>query len=347
MKRRIRRALLGLVLLLAVLAVAGTAYESIARRRAAREHPAPGKLVDVGGRRMQIDCRGAGSPTVVLISGLDHFGSLSWALVHDSIAQTTRVCAYSRAGILWSDAEGGAFDSERMVADLHAALAGAGERPPWVLVGHSLGGPYALTFTGRYGAEVAGLVFVDAAHPAPDPRYRTDPTAPLLRRVRVAVINAAGPALLRMGAGRLLPIDNLPPTSSPAMLAAHRAYFPTSLAAVLRESKALDATNRTAARHRQLGARPLVVLTATRRMQPQVRERLGISKEEEDRWLAAWPRLHQDEATWSTRSRHEIVDDASHYIHVDRPDVVLRAVREVVGAVRAFHASGKPPSPGY
>jgi pimeloyl-ACP methyl ester carboxylesterase len=340
MKRRIRRALLGLVLLLAVLAVAGAGYESLARRRAAREFAPPGKLVDVGGRRIQIDCRGAGSPTVVLVSGLDHFGSLSWAPVHDSIAATTRVCAYSRAGILWSDAAGGAFDSGRMAEDLHAALAGAGERPPWVLVGHSMGGPYALAFTGRYGAEVAGLVLVDASHP--DQRLRTGPPPSLLRRVRDTGVNLAGPPLLRMGAARLVPVDNPPPVSSPALLAAHRAYFPTSVAALLKENQALDATLRTAARHRQLGARPLVVLTGARRMPPRVRERLGISEADEARRRSAWLRFHQDQATWSTRSRHEVVDDAAHYVHVDRPDVVIRAVREVAGAVRALHASGKP-----
>jgi pimeloyl-ACP methyl ester carboxylesterase len=50
--------------------------------------------------------------------------------------------------------------------------------------------------------------------------------------------------------------------------------------------------------------------------------------------------LHDDEATWSTHSRHELVPDATHYIHLDRPDVVIRAVREVVGAVRDGAVAG-------
>jgi pimeloyl-ACP methyl ester carboxylesterase len=325
MKRRIRRALLGLALLAIVLMVAGAAYESLARRRAVRAHPAPGKMVDVGGRRIQIDCRGSGSPTVVLMSGLDHFGSLSWAPVHDSLARSTRVCAYSRAGIMWSDAAGGPFDSGRMAEDLHGALAGAGERPPWVLVGHSMGGPYALTFTGRYGAEVAGLVFVDASHP--DQRFPAGASLPLRRRLRDMGVNVAGPALLRMGAARLVPVDNPPPSATPAMAAAHRAYFPTSVAALVKENKAIPATLRAAALHRRLGARPLVVLTGARGMPPTSR----------------WMQFHRDQATWSTRARHEIVDDASHYIHADRPDVVIRAVREVVAAVQQTSAPPNPP----
>lgn len=251
--------------------------------------------------------------------------------MHDSIARTTRVCAYSRAGITWSEAGGLPFDSGLMADDLRTALTGAGERPPWVMVGHSMGGPYALNFTGRYGADVAGLVFVDASH-ADQQMQGTSPS--LLGRAKEAGVNAMGPVLLRLGAGRLEPVNNTPPAWAPGMVAAHRAYFPRSVATLIRENRVIGATLRSAGRHRRLGDRPLVVLTGARRMAPRVRERLGISEAEEARRSSAWTQLHVDQATWSTRSRHEIVDDAGHYIHVDRPDVVIRAVREVVAAVR-------------
>lgn len=348
MKRRIRRILLGVVALAGIIAIAGGVYESVARRRAAREFPAPGKLLSVGdGRRIQIDCRGSGSPTVVLESGLDHFGSLSWAPVHDSIARTTRVCAYSRAGIMWSEAGGLPFESRLMADDLRTTLTRAGERAPWVMVGHSMGGPYALAFTGRYGAEVAGLVFVDASHPDQQMRLGRPPS--LLQRAKDTGINVMGPVLLRLGAGRLVPVNNTPPAAAAEMAAAHRAYFPKSVATLIGENRAIGATLRYAGRHRRLGDRPLVVLTGARRMPPHVRERLGISEAEEARRSSAWRQLHDDQATWSTRSRHEIVDDAGHYIHVDRPDVVIRAVREVVAEVRQTRAptpsSTKPASP--
>jgi pimeloyl-ACP methyl ester carboxylesterase len=347
MKRRIRRILLGLAVFAVVIAITGGVYESAARRRAAREFPAPGKLINVGGgRRIQIDCRGSGSPAVVLESGLDHFGSLSWAPVHDSIARTTRVCAYSRAGIMWSEAGSLPFDIRLLPDDLRTALTGAGERPPWVMVGHSMGGPYALAFTGQHGAEVAGLVLVDASHP--DQQMRPGSPPSLLRRAKNMGVNVMGPVLLRLGAGRLVPVNNTPPGAAPETVAAHRAYFPKSVATLIGENRAIGATLRYAGRHRRLGDRPLVVLTGARRMPPPVRERLGISEAEEARRSSAWTRLHDDQATWSTRSRHEIVDDAGHYIHVDRPDVVIRAVREVVAAVRQTSArdrSTEPASP--
>ena len=171
--RWLRRVVLFVGAAVAVAILSGATYEAAMRRYAMRAFKSPGRLVDVGGgRRIQIDCRGTGSPTVVLESGLDTYGSLSWAAVHDSIAKTTRVCAYSRAGIMWSDPATGVFSSEGVARDLHSALVGGGETAPWVVVGHSLGGPYAVTFEALFGAEVVGLVFVDATHPHQFARFR-------------------------------------------------------------------------------------------------------------------------------------------------------------------------------
>jgi pimeloyl-ACP methyl ester carboxylesterase len=149
---------------LGIAILSGAAFERVSRERVSKQFAPAGRLIDIGGRRIQIDCRGTGSPTVVFESGLDIYGSLAWTTVHDSIAKTTRACAYSRAGIMWSD-PARSFDVDRMASDLHAALAKSGESAPWVRVGHSLGGSYIATFASRYPTEVAGLVMVDASHP--------------------------------------------------------------------------------------------------------------------------------------------------------------------------------------
>src|SRR5688572_8575029 len=103
MLKWLRRIGLGFVALVLLLVSVGAAYEAMGRRNARRDFPPPGRLVDIGGRRIHLDCRGTGSPIVVLEAGLDTRGSLAWGTVHDSIAKTTRTCAYSRAGIMWSD----------------------------------------------------------------------------------------------------------------------------------------------------------------------------------------------------------------------------------------------------
>ena len=331
MKRWAKRIAVGLGGLLVLAIVFGASAEAVMRSRAARNYPAPGRLVDIGGRHIQLDCRGAGSPTVILESGLDNLGSLSWALVHDSIATTTRTCAYSRAGIMWSDAGRGAFDSKRVSEDLHAALLKAGERAPFVVAGHSLGGPYALLFAGLYPSEVAGLVFVDASHPDQ------------LERLRKATGNSMQPptgmlsavaALSWTGIIRLVP-DGASPKLPPAAIRAAGAYTSKSLGPTLRELKALSGTFNAAGQYRQLGDRPVVVLTAMAPMGDDVLKSAGLTRDQGDRMRAEWKLLHDDEATWSTHSRHELVPDATHYIQLDRPDVVIKAVREVVGAVRS------------
>ncbi|HJP59587.1 MAG TPA: hypothetical protein VJ865_06295, partial [Gemmatimonadaceae bacterium] len=103
MKKWLSRIGLAVVGIIALVVLTGAGYEVAGRRSAAREFPPPGKLVDIGGRRIQLDCRGSGTPIVVFESGLDMNGSLSWYSVHDSIAKQTRACAYSRAGVMWSD----------------------------------------------------------------------------------------------------------------------------------------------------------------------------------------------------------------------------------------------------
>ena len=77
MMRWVKRVALGLVCLTAIAVITGAGLEAVMRGRTAHGHPALGRLVDIGGRRLQLDCRGTGSPTVVLESGLDHLGSLS------------------------------------------------------------------------------------------------------------------------------------------------------------------------------------------------------------------------------------------------------------------------------
>ena len=322
----------GLAVLVVIL---GASVEAVTRWRTARRYPAPGRLVDIGGRRLQLDCRGAGSPTVVLESGLDFLGSLSWSAVHDSLARVTRVCAYSRAGIMWSDPAPGAFDVERAARDLHTALTTAGERAPWVMVGHSLGGPYALVFTKLYGAEVRGVVLIDASHPQQFARFK-EATGKTLHPETGLL--AVGSALAWTGIARFAPLGDPPATWPSVAVDVPRAYFSRSITALLEETRAIDATLAAERDAHQLDARRLFVLTSGATKKPEELAMMGISAEQEARRQAAWRALQDDEATWSRDRRHEVVADASHYIQFDRPDVVIRAVRAVVARVRGIAA---------
>ena len=121
------------VAVIAGLSLAGAGYEAIASRGDARAYPPPGKMVDVGGYKLHIQCLGTGSPTVVLDAGLG-CTSLDWSLVQAEIGQTTRVCAYDRAGMGWSESGPEPRTPEQNARELHTLLANAGLEGPYVLV---------------------------------------------------------------------------------------------------------------------------------------------------------------------------------------------------------------------
>lgn len=122
----------------------------------------PGRLVNLGGHRLHVNCTGKGTPTVVVENGLGDF-SFDWSLVQSRVSEFTRICTYDRAGYAWSDPGPKPRTFAQLNLELRDALAKLGERGPYVLVGHSYGGPVVRNFALLYPDEVAGMVLVDSA----------------------------------------------------------------------------------------------------------------------------------------------------------------------------------------
>jgi pimeloyl-ACP methyl ester carboxylesterase len=318
--------------LLVAVVLAGVAYEQVMRSRVAREFPALGRLVDVGGRRMQIDCRGTGSPTVVFEAGLDAVGSLSWSAVHDAIATTTRACAYSRAGLVWSEPRTTQFQPDDVARDLRALLGNSGEQPPFVMVGHSLGGPYIMIFTRLYPKDVAGLVFVDASHPDQIERIKKTLGKPM--ESAASLLKVAN-ALSWTGITRIMAARSAAEGMPAPVKNVQDAYISSSVRALMEESDNTESTLASAGQLRQLGERPIVVLTALKPPPAETLKALHLTVEQGRQIQSVWKEMQDDEASWSEHSRHELVPDSSHYIQFGRPDLVIAAVREVVAEVRA------------
>ena len=135
---------------------------------------APGRLIDVGGWKLHLNCTGekrAAQPTVLLEAGIGDF-SVEWSLVQPGIAKFTRVCSYDRAGDGWSDMGPFPRTYAQIVYELHTLLERAGERPPFVLVGHSYGGWLVRAYQSAYSADVAGLVLLEGGSDDPARRLR-------------------------------------------------------------------------------------------------------------------------------------------------------------------------------
>lgn len=307
------RRLVATAMILLALASVGAGVSSVATDSFTDTHPAPGAIRSVGDHDLHIDCRGQGSPTVVLVSGLGEFSG-SWTRILDGVAPTTRVCAYDRAGQGWSDDVERPQDGAAAAEDLHALLAAAGERGPFVLVGHSIGGPYAMAYTDRYAAEVAGMVLLDSTSPHQFdaiPSYRLQYA--LMRRAYGVL-----PTLARLGLGTVLAGSHLPPedaTAVDAVAASARAARNSR-----DELSMLPVTFRQAQALSTLGDRPLVVLTSAE------------SARDTGGWVDAQERLA---ALSSDTVRHEV--PASHAGMVEDRDgaaAAVQAVASVVGAVR-------------
>jgi pimeloyl-ACP methyl ester carboxylesterase len=250
-----RWALYPVVAVMAAAAVGGAA-ETVALASDARTYAMPGQSYDVGGYNLHLHCTGVGGPTVVLLSGLGGFSS-SWARVAPAVADTTRVCAYDRAGQGWSDDAPRIQDGLQAAADLHTLLDRAGENGPFVLVGHSIGGDYAMTYAARYPEQVAGMVLLDATDPwqvtATD--GAADPSAP--------AVFAVLPSLARLGIAQLFPTSLWSSLPQPAAgeVQAYRGS-PRGLQNQADEAATMPALFSQAQALTTLGSTPLVVLTA-------------------------------------------------------------------------------------
>lgn len=331
MAKWIRRVALGVAALAVLVVCTGVAYEQWSRRSVARAFPPVGTMIELDGKRSHLHCTGQGSPTVILEAGLGVAGSRNWVGIQPEIAAVTRVCSYDRAGILWSEPRDGPRDAARIAAELHGLLDVASESPPYVMVGHSLGGLLVRVYDDRYPGEVAGLVFVDASHPQQYDRY----PAEVLEYVSEARASLPSLRLFRLwaavGGYRL----RLPPAED-----AVGGFLPRTVPwGFLGERAARDAIAAQVAETGALGDRPLVVLTAG--VGPRFP---GVSDEVVEDFHDVWLELQAELASLSTNSVHRTIEGATHDIHRDDPGAVIAAVEAVVNAVRqgASLRAGQP-----
>jgi len=321
----LRRILFGLIALVLILAVAGMIYENIFEARDVRFNPMPGRRFDVGGYKMHINCTGEGTPAVILDSGLGD-SYVSWRKVQPQIAKFTRVCSYDRAGIGYSDSGSQPRTSKVIAGELHALLRAAGVPEPYVLVGHSMGGYDMRVFASLYRDEVAGMVLVDASHPDQENRF-----PPELKNMEGSWRREAEfmEYSMPLGIPRLFGFCDDDPVIRAAECNWHTA------AESVAELKAFPESAAQTAATGALGDMPLAVLSHDPD-KPSADFSPDLAKPISD----AWEKMQEELAQLSKRGTQVIAKNSSHYIQIDRPDVVIGAVRSVVEQVRTA-----PPKP--
>jgi pimeloyl-ACP methyl ester carboxylesterase len=274
-------------------------------------------LVDIsGGRKMYLECRGNGSPTVVLVGGL-RGSAKDWSIAEKSapavfpeVAKFTRVCAYDRPGtpvdekpsrsdpVLQPTTAGDA------VADLHALLSAAGELGPYVLVAHSYGGLVVRLYASTYPEDVCGLVLVDALSEGLRDAETPDQWA-IQRKLLEGNVQedlVLYPALERVDSDNSFDQVRAAPSLRPL---------------------------------------PLVVLSADRAWGPQIPSMIAAGELPADVppdfgyvTDSAQKEAQERLAKLVPHAKHITNTNSGHDIHKEQPQLVIEAIREIVEAVR-------------
>jgi len=334
---RIGHVFLWLVIILALLLVAGNVYQRQAAAADFEQFPAPGQHVNVGGFSLHIHCTGEGSPTVVVDAGNGDF-SVGWSGIQPEVAKSTRICTYDRAGYGWSEPSPNPRIAKAMAEELHTLLVNAGIRPPYVLVGHSLGGHNVRMFANLYPDEVAGIVLVDPAHP--QQFQRLPPEYVSLDSQQKSYVGVMA-FMARFGILRLLgnasqgknfappAVLKMPEEFQPVYMAmmSHPDYFD----ATLDELNALPETNIQVQGLGGLGDIPLIVLTAEQSIDTATLKAMGYDTQIDLSGIQqVWLELQNELAALSSNSEHTIVKGSSHAIQLDQPAAVIEAILKMV-----------------
>lgn len=313
---------LSVVMLLATLAAPATAQDIGAPL---------GRLIDIGGRRLHLYCTGNGSPTVLIEAGASSF-AIDFALVQPRVAETARVCSYDRAGSGWSDARPDVETPIRVVRDLRTLLDTAGEKGLFVMAGASRGGVLVRLFHAEYPGDVVGMVLID---PTAEDRmfvmFQGKPVAITSLTPEQARSTQPPPTAVISIPGRPpqtgAPFDRLPPALYATRVAMERKLIasvpPTIGGQIIAESSLGDYAmlSRLSAARKEtpalLGDLPLIVLSR------------GLTASAEQQ------AAHEGISRMSRNTRHLVVRDSFHEIHLSHPDVVVAAIQDVVAAVKA------------
>jgi pimeloyl-ACP methyl ester carboxylesterase len=311
---------LGVLILLVGVAGTGLIFQVVATRNDQQEFPAPGELVDIGGYELHINCIGEGSPTIIL-DALSGGSSASWGLLQPEIAQSTRVCAYDRAGAGWSDRGPTPRDMNQQVRELHALLAGARVDGPYVLVGHSYGGRIARVYAKAYPREVVGMVLIDPGMLDDDPRFPPQYHKEHAAEQRLITVARW---LAPFGVVRLFP-PQLEYYDLPAQHAAASEAFGVTTKFFQTLIDEFRAHPQTLAQERgvtSLGSIPLIVVSATA---------------PDDQTRQVWTEINGELAELSTNGVHRIVSGATHESlvwEIDDAQVTIDSIRHVLDSAR-------------
>lgn len=296
----------------AIALATGAVYERIASSGDTAAYPPSGKLINVGGHQLHLDCRGEGSPAIVMDAGLGG-SSLDWSLVAPELAQLTKVCTYDRAGMGWSEPGPLPRSPSRLADELFTLLKTGGVEGPYVMVGHSLAGKIIRLFAAGHPADVVGMILVDARSETIEANSDMETFAKGLEAQGTTYSLARTFGIARLFGGATMGLPLVPPA-----LATQMALFATDPAAIAETTaEGLSRIDDDPVLATQsLGSMPLAVVAAGENMQ-------------DPEWATAQDAMSK----LSTRGQLIIAHGSGHAVHLQSPAIVIDAIRSVMDEV--------------
>ncbi len=293
-------------------------------------YPAPGRLIDVGGYSLHLVSTGKGEPTVVMEAGGGSF-SLVWSQVAPEVAKNSRVVTYDRAGLGWSDPSPKARTADNILTEFRAMLEKAGVKPPYVLVGHSVGAIYMRMYAHKYPREVVGMVLVDPQDEELPVAAGAEVSADIDRAAEAAAsFNrqrerkcAEGMYATKLSS---VPLDNQLPEEAAKQRQALQACEPWLYDTMADEELA---TTTSWAQARELGITgvgdiPLVVLVSDQTVD------LSFSIAQNQEANTVWRELQIGQVSESPQGELVIAPGSGHFIQLDQPDLVIKSINKVL-----------------
>ncbi len=289
----------------------------------AHNHP-PGETYMVDGHKMHMVCMGSGSPTIVLDAGLGN-DALIWGGIQPELAKTTRVCAYDRAGFGWSEARPAPRDADHIAAELQGLLREAKVEGPIVLMGHSISGIYMRDYATRYQADIAGIVFVDGStpmqqeNPAFKSAFSKGPPQWVGELIQRSLMDVGVPRLFGQ-CSRKMPGFDAHASKLQAEDLCH-----AQIGASMAEMNSMDRSGQETIHSGPYGALPILIFSqdpnkGSGGMPPAI--------------AAAWNQMQEDLKKLSTRSKRIIAKGSTHYVQLDRAELIEKEVPLFIQQIR-------------
>lgn len=303
-----------IVTVLCILLV-GFIYQLISVKYERTKYQPIGQMIEVEGHKMHIYSKGQGSPTVVMTVGLGSPSAfVDFYRVLEGLSQYIRAVVYERPGYGWSKTANTLRTIEQITKELYLLLEKSGEKPPYVFVGHSMGSLEVLHFAQKHPSLVSGVVLVDGSSPE---YFSTVKFSTVFKAVIHATRLVTRLGIIRIlgNVATILGINTTKYFSKDMRNRAKATFYSNWFNDnSLQELKLLNRNAAIVESHGPIGDIPLVILSAEKSIER----------------VKGWKKAQGNLLKWSKNSRMEVIQHASHGMHFNNPEVIVKEIIQVV-----------------